>query len=164
MLLVVHKEVILDAGALRLIAQSAAQVDGMVLTPHPGEAAALLDCSAQDIQQHRWLSATTISVRYKAYCVLKGYGTIITPPEGGARVCPYGNSGMAVAGMGDVLAALIAGAIAQRGLQAEVVEDAVCLHAYIGDNLAQAQGGIGIEPADMIVAIKALLNQRVVDD
>lgn len=164
MLLQSGRHLVLDAGALPLIAQSHAFSAGAVVTPHPGEAATLLQCSADDIQRQRYLSAMTIRDQYQVFAVLKGLGTIVAPPDGVPWVCPYGNPGMAVAGMGDVLAAFITAKVAQGGLCVETVVDAVYLHAYIGDRLAQEVGQIGIEPSHMIAMMRQILNQRRAHD
>jgi hydroxyethylthiazole kinase-like uncharacterized protein yjeF len=158
-LLSAGRHLVLDAGALPLITSLATLPDGVVLTPHPGEAATLLQCSAADIQAQRYQSARLISDRYRAYTVLKGYGTLVTLPSGETTMCPYGNPGMAVAGMGDVLAALIAGKIAQDGLRQEVLVDAVYLHAYVGDRLAKQRGQVGLEPSQIIAHLQHMLNQ-----
>lgn len=86
---------------------------GWILTPHPGEAGRLLDCSTAQIQADRLGAAKAIAERYAATVVLKGAGSLIAAPGRLPSVCDRGNPGMASAGMGDVLTGIIAGIAAQ---------------------------------------------------
>ena len=86
---------------------------GWILTPHPGEAGRLLDCSTARIQADRLGAANAIAERYAATVVLKGAGSLIAASGRLPSVCDRGNPGMASAGMGDVLTGIIAGIAAQ---------------------------------------------------
>jgi NAD(P)H-hydrate epimerase len=87
--------------------------------------------------------------------VLKGAGTLV---QGRAlALCPYGNPGMAVGGMGDVLCGLIAALLAQ-GLGPESAARAgVLVHALAGDRAA-ARGERGLAPGDLLAELPPLLN------
>src|SRR5690606_26352875 len=67
----------------------------LVLTPHPLEAARLLDCDVAEVQQGRARAAVAISRQYDAWTVLKGHDTIICSPQGDTRVNVTGNPGLA---------------------------------------------------------------------
>jgi NAD(P)H-hydrate epimerase len=148
---------VLDADGLNLLADS----DGLpsscsaVLTPHPGEAARLLGSATADIQNDRFAAARSLASRYGAITVLKGHGTLIADPEGRTAVCPYGNPGMASAGMGDALTGIIASLLGQ-GLDGF---DAACcgavLHALAGD--AAARGCRQILASDLIHHLNRVL-------
>ncbi len=109
-----------------------------VLTPHPGEAARLLDrvepnagWSAARVQARRIEAATAIHVATKATVVLKGAGTVVVGPQG-LRVATEGTAALATAGSGDVLAGAV-GALLGRGLDAEAAADvAVSVHGRAG--------------------------------
>ena len=114
---------VLDADALNLIAAEnaageasagslttalAARQAPTLLTPHPAEAARLLNCTTQAIQADRIAAASTIARRFGAWVALKGCGTVIASPDGRWQINPSGNPGLATAGSGDVLTGLIA--------------------------------------------------------
>lgn len=129
------RPMIVDADGLNLLAAMPAQRPHTTLTPHPGEAARLLDTTTADIQANRYLAAANIARRYAAVCVLKGAGTVVSADTLPA-VCPYGNPGMAGGGMGDLLTGVIA-ALQAQGLEArEAAECGVLAHALAGDAAA----------------------------
>jgi len=125
----------------------------IVLTPHPGEMARLLDTEVSKIQQDRITSAREFSVEYNVHVVLKGAATIIAHPDGRVFINATGNAGMASAGMGDVLTGAIAGLIVQ-GLTPEAACHAgVYLHGAAADNLAEDMGPYGYLAGDVMGAI-----------
>ena len=133
-----------------------------VLTPHPGEAARLLNQSTAAIQADRLQAARDISQQYGGTSVVKGAGSVIQPNEGTPVVCAAGNPGMATAGSGDVLSGIIAALIAQGlGVDAAAVTG-VCLHAQAGDLAARA-GERGLIARDIIAALRTLMNAGDVD-
>ncbi|MEP6880690.1 MAG: NAD(P)H-hydrate dehydratase [Dokdonella sp.] len=133
----VDKPCVLDADALNLLARESRTLPkSSVLTPHPGEAARLLACDVADIQADRFGAARALADRYSAVVVLKGAGSLIARPNGKLALCPFGNPGMASAGMGDVLTGVIAGLLAQ-GLEAwDAARLGVLAHAIAGDRAA----------------------------
>lgn len=145
-----------DADALNLLAQEPVRSERWVLTPHPGEAGRLLGCSTAEVQRDRLQAAQQLQARYGGVAVLKGTGTVV---QGSAtQICPYGNPGMAVGGMGDVLAGVIAALIAQ-GLSLESAAHAgVLAHALAGDAAAQLGGERGLLPEDLIAQLRRVLN------
>jgi NAD(P)H-hydrate epimerase len=145
-----------DADALNLLAAGQASLPaGAVLTPHPGEAARLLGCSAAQVQADRPAAAQELARRYQAVIVLKGAGTLIASPQGQLAVCSNGHPAMAGAGFGDVLAGLI-GALLAQGLPAYAAAClAVWLHARAGEQLALL--GRGMAASDLLPAIREQL-------
>ncbi|WP_313117202.1 ADP-dependent NAD(P)H-hydrate dehydratase, partial [Stenotrophomonas indicatrix] len=79
-----------------------------ILTPHPGEAARLLETTTAAVQADRYASAQALAERYHAVVVLKGAGSIVAAPGHAPRLIAAGNPGMAVGGMGDLLTGIIA--------------------------------------------------------
>ena len=112
-----NKAMVIDADALTLSTNKYKFNKQTVLTPHPKEAARLLQTTVEMIQSDRITAALEISKLYKATVILKGSGTLVANPEGEVYICPFGYSGMATAGMGDVLCGMVAGLMAQ-GLKA----------------------------------------------
>ena len=90
------KPLVVDADALNLLAQDPRALPEAILTPHPGEAARLLDCSTTDIQADRYRCAQALAERFHAVVVLKGAGSIVTAPGQVPRLIAAGNPGMAV--------------------------------------------------------------------
>ena len=122
-LLASNHPVVLDADALNQIAANdafqialkARKANGAisVITPHPLEAARLLKTSAESIQNDRLAAAHELSHQFQCICVLKGSGTVISSPGSHSWINGTGNSSLATAGTGDVLAGLLGGAIAR---------------------------------------------------
>ena len=152
---------VIDADGLNLLSKDKNKCDHRVLTPHPGEAARLLNCSTADIQDNRYAAAKEIVSQYGGVCVLKGSGTLIAAQDHLTHVCRAGNSGQATAGMGDVLTGCIVGFVAQ-GYN---LFDAACLgtwcHAKAADNIAQSSGKIGMMATDLLLPIQQLHNELI---
>ena len=155
---------VVDADALRLLAREPQQRQDWILTPHPGEAAALLATTTAAVQAHRWQAAQQIAQAYGGVCVLKGAGTLVASVGQRSDLCAHGNPGMASAGMGDILTGVIAALVAQ-GL---TPYDAACLgvwqHAHCGDRVAQRQGQIGIMASDLLPCLGTALSSLGVVD
>jgi len=152
------KPLVLDADALNLLAAAPMQLpNDAILTPHPGEAARLLDCSAADVQRDRFGAARELANRYRCVVVLKGAGTIVASPQHLPRVVATGNPGMAVGGMGDVLTGVIA-ALRAQGLDAfNAASVGALLHGAAGD-AAAADGQRGLLPSDLMPWLRRLAN------
>lgn len=150
---------VIDADALNLLAVDPVKRDNWVLTPHPGEAARLLNISVNEVQSDRITAAKTLQHKFGGVIVLKGAGTIIASP-GGLRICKDGNPGMATGGMGDVLTGIIAGLMAQ-GIDMELAAStAVCIHARAGDLSAALDGERGMMATDLYPHIHRLVNSE----
>lgn len=149
---------VVDADALNLLAEAPAARGRWVLTPHPGEAARLLDTDARTIQEDRPAAAAALAQRYDAAVVLKGAGSLIHGTEDGLWVCTAGNPGMAVGGMGDVLTGVIAGLLAQGLTPETAARVGVLLHAAAADEAAAAGGERGLLPGDLFVELRRLVN------
>lgn len=157
------KPLILDADALNLLAAHPSELPAdTILTPHPGEAARLLDCDTARVQADRFAAAAALVSRYRCVVVLKGAGTIVAAPGRTPFVIAAGNPGMAVGGMGDLLTGVVA-ALRAQGLEA--FDAAACgalLHAAAGD-AAAVQGQRGLLPSDLLPALRALANPALAE-
>jgi NAD(P)H-hydrate epimerase len=125
---------VIDADALTLIAEKKPSLVQTILTPHPKEAASLLNSDIDTIQADRIAAAIEISQRYQATIILKGSGTIIASKAGDVSICPYGYAGMATAGMGDVLTGIVAGLMTQGFSPFNAAKTAVVWHALTAEN------------------------------
>ncbi len=122
--------VLIDADGLRLADRDAvrARTAPTLMTPHAGEAAALLGVAREQVEGARLSSVRELAARYRATVLLKGSTTLVADPDGGpVRVNPTGTPWLATAGSGDVLSGL-AGSLLAAGLAAS---DAGSVAAYL---------------------------------
>ena len=157
---------VLDADALNLVAaygvlQSAVQSRKAptLMTPHPAECARLLGCSTAEIQADRVAAAKRTATKFRAMVALKGNGTVIASPDGHWWVNASGNSGMASAGMGDVLTGIV-GALAAQGLDAaDALIAGVHVHGAAADALAaRGTGPVGLTAGELIDDARRIAN------
>jgi hydroxyethylthiazole kinase-like uncharacterized protein yjeF len=85
----------------------------VVVTPHPGEMARLVNATTKVVQEDRLGTASRFSQEHGVTVVLKGSRTIVAAPDGRVTVNSSGNPAMASGGMGDTLTGMIAGFLAQ---------------------------------------------------
>ncbi|MEO8410748.1 MAG: NAD(P)H-hydrate dehydratase, partial [Propionivibrio sp.] len=143
---------LLDADALNLLAGEsdlrvalALRTAPTLLTPHPSEAARLLDKTVATVQADRLAAAGEIATRFNAWVALKGAGTIIATPAGQWFVNTNGNPGLATAGSGDVLTGLVTALIAQGWPPLEAMLSGVHMHGAAADALVTAgYGPVGL--------------------
>jgi hydroxyethylthiazole kinase-like uncharacterized protein yjeF len=131
---------IVDASTLDWLASHNLAKDVIrVVTPHPGEAARMLNMTTQQVQANRAQAVREISRRFgNCWVVLKGYQTLIGRSAGEIFVNPSGNPFLAQGGSGDVLAGFLAGLLAQPELQKDVgktIRFAVWQHGEAADKL-----------------------------
>jgi NAD(P)H-hydrate epimerase len=154
-----ERRCVFDADALNLLAQSPQRLhEHDVITPHPGEAARLLDISTAEVQRDRFAAAQALAQRYGAAVVLKGAGTIIATPNQIPRVICAGNPGMAVGGMGDLLTGCIAALLGQGFTAHDAAIAGALLHASAGDAAARVDGERGLLPSDLLPWLRRLAN------
>ena len=137
-----EKPIIADAGILDYISESALMSQDVIITPHPGEAARMLKIKGDIINNDRFQAVYNLSKNYQCTAVLKGKGTLIHSARISDQIflCPYGNPAMATAGMGDVLAGMMAGLRVQGYNSFQAAKIAVTLHSHKADDLVFNQG------------------------
>ena len=149
--------VLVDADGLNILAADKSTLlketaGPRILTPHPGEMSRLTGIATGTIMRNRVAVTQEFAAEYNVFVVLKGADTLVCDPRGNTAINPTGNPGMATGGMGDVLAGIIGGFLAQ-GLSPW---QACCLGAYshglAGDRLAEetAAGYLASELADQL--------------
>ncbi len=148
---------IVDADGLNRLAKSPMRKDNWVLTPHPKEAARLLQCETSAINANRFAAIQELQQRYGGVCLLKGAGTLICDGQN-TFINTTGNAGMASGGMGDVLAGIIAGLIAQGYSLTEATQMGVYYHGAAADLAAAEQGERGLLASDLWPYLRKLLN------
>jgi NAD(P)H-hydrate epimerase len=148
---------VIDADALVHLVHIPANLDRSIITPHPGEAAILLDSSVAEIEQNRFRAIEQLCEEYGAITVLKGAGTLVYDGMNQVHVCPFGNPGMATAGMGDILTGIIAGLVAQGVDARQAALSGVCLHGLAGDD-ASHDGERGMVATDLLPFLRQRVN------
>jgi len=145
---------VLDADALNAFAGDTEGLMGrdgvdMIITPHPGEMARLLNTSIEDVQRDRLRTARDFAAAHRVHVVLKGNRTVIAAPDGRTFVNLTGNAGMATGGTGDLLTGMIAAWFAQL-LDAEAASKlAVYLHGTAGDLAEADEGEVALTAGDL---------------
>ena len=175
------KPLVIDADGLNLLAEErdlqellAVQRREVILTPHVGELSRLAGLSVAQLKEGLWQHAAALAERLHAVIVAKDARTFVC--EAGKPVCMniHGNSGMATAGSGDVLAGIIAGLWAQMAVrdrqmavQGEYSETAfwaacagVRLHAAAGDAAAAKKGEYGCMAGDIAEAAAEVVQKE----
>ncbi len=157
---------VLDADALNLLSLNPSLMkyaENAVITPHPGEMSRLTGKTVDEIQADRERICRDYAAAHKLVCVLKGHRTVVS--DGTAvYVNTSGNSGMATAGAGDVLAGIVGGILAQARnnsmpcLQAAAL--AVYVHGLCGDVAAERLGEYSVIASDLISALPNVLPHR----
>ncbi|HXH61163.1 MAG TPA: NAD(P)H-hydrate dehydratase [Fimbriimonadaceae bacterium] len=120
-----------------------------ILTPHPGEMARLLGTSVQKIQSDRFGAVRAAVEKYGQTTLLKGAYSITGDADGNAIINVTGNPGMASAGMGDVLAGVVAGLLAQGLPTKDAAGIGAHLHGLAADLCADDGGPIGFLASDV---------------
>ncbi|AWT44967.1 MULTISPECIES: NAD(P)H-hydrate dehydratase [Streptomyces] len=128
--------VLIDADGLRLAEPAAVRgrTAPTLMTPHAGEAAALLGVSREEVEGGRLAAVRELAGRYGAVVLLKGSTTLVASAggQGAVRVNATGTSWLATAGSGDVLSGL-AGSLLAAGLSAvDAGSCAAYLHGLAG--------------------------------
>ena len=153
---------VIDADALNILAKQPVtyKFSQCVLTPHPGEAARLLNKKTKQIEADRFSHARLCAQHYNATCVLKGAGSLIDDSKR-VWVCEDGNPSLAVGGSGDVLTGIIGVLLAQGLNSSKAARYGVTLHAKAADILAEQYGQRGMLPSDLFSIVRQLINGKI---
>ena len=139
--------------------QTPRQAWTFIMTPHPGEAARLMNVSVTHLQADRVTSALALAKRFDGIVVLKGAGTIVAAPDGRYFINTSGNPGMASGGMGDALSGMIAALLAQGMGALDAAKLAVYLHGAAADAcMAHGMAPLGLTASEVIFEARMLLN------
>ena len=153
----IDKPMVVDADGLNCLSKNIAVLEGdhgeLILTPHPGEMSRLIGTSIPEIQSNRLDAACRAASRFHSVVVLKGARTLIAEPSGRVFINMTGNSGMATAGTGDVLAGIIGGLLAQGMKPFEAAVCGVHIHGKAGDIAATELGEAGMIAGDVLLAV-----------
>lgn len=153
--------VILDADGLNAAAEHLEWLKSakapVIVTPHLGEMARLVQKSIFDIQKQLLQVAQDFAEEYNVICVLKDARTVTALPDRTAYINTSGNNGMATAGAGDVLTGILAGLMAQGMDVSMAAPVGVYLHGMAADRQAAQIGTYGLMAQDIINGISKVL-------
>jgi ADP-dependent NAD(P)H-hydrate dehydratase len=170
--------IVLDAAALACLSRDGIDQGGaalrqqeerVVITPHPGEMARLLDMDVADITADPLAGARQAANRFGVVAVLKSARTHIVGrqvggPQGEAFHLDEGDIGLATAGSGDVLAGIIAGLLARGACPFSAALWGVHLHREAGARLARSIGPLGYLARELLPEIPRVLNNPFADE
>ena len=155
----INCQLILDADALFALREYLPQLMHYrvppILTPHLGELATLLGVDVAHLRRHLLEMVTDTATRYKCILVAKSECTLVALPDGRVFFNSVGNSAMATAGSGDVLAGTIAGLSKQTTKDTSALLG-VYLHSLAGD-IAAGKYGRGLIAGDIVSALPQAL-------
>ena len=120
--------------------------------------ARFIGVDAATVNNDRVGVARSFAREQRCYVVLKGARTVIATPDGKAFINPTGNPGMASGGMGDVLAGILGGLLAQGFKIDDALKLGVFLHGFVGDRVAALKGEMGLIASDVIEGLPEGLN------
>ena len=121
----------------------------VVITPHPGEAARLLNVSVADVQSDREAAAKDLVETTGHVVVLKGHNTLVSDGE---RVYTNltGGPELAKGGSGDVLTGVLGGLMAQGMAPFDAAVLGTYLHGRAGELAAGELGVHSVMAGDVI--------------
>ncbi|MEV6315891.1 NAD(P)H-hydrate dehydratase [Streptomyces sp. NPDC051776] len=149
--------VLVDADGLRLLDRERvrARRAPTVLTPHAGEAAALLGVAREEVEAARLASVRRLASHYGATALLKGSTTLVADPSGGpVRANPTGTGWLATAGSGDVLSGLAGAFLASGPGARDAASAAAYVHGLAG-RIAAGREGAPIGASDVAASLAA---------
>ena len=163
-LLQTKAKVVIDADGLNVLSNhmdwlAGRECEMCIITPHPGEMARLAGVSVSEIEENRLEFARDFAKRYRVTLVLKGARTVIATKKGQVFVNLFGNSGMATAGSGDVLAGVTGSLLAQGVREEQAALCAVAVHAMAGDAAAKRFGEAGVTAGAISRQIPVVMKQ-----
>ncbi len=150
-----NRPMVIDADGLNALNGWTEHLQGtaelpIILTPHAGEMARLVDKPTKEVAEKRLQTARVFARKHQVIVLLKGSRTIVAAPNGEVYVNPTGNAGMATGGSGDVLSGILAGLLAQNPADALGATLAgVYLHGLAGDLAAQETGTRALIASDI---------------
>jgi len=155
--------VIIDADGLNAI--SVLQIEKLppktIITPHEVELARLLNVEVNEISENRIKYAKVAGKKFNCTTVLKGHNTLICDSSGNLSINNSGNSALAKAGSGDVLAGMVAGLLAQGCALADAAVLGVYLHGLSGELASQKLSEYSTLASDLLEFIPQAINKTL---
>ena len=131
----------------------------VVISPHAGEMAQLLDRSREEVEADPLDAARTAAKLLQVAVVMKGARTHVVDTKGVAWTYEGGGAGLATSGSGDVLAGILVGLLARGAEPSQAALWAVFLHGEAGSRLARSVGPLGFLARELAAEVPALLRE-----
>jgi hydroxyethylthiazole kinase-like uncharacterized protein yjeF len=147
---IVNQPIVIDGDALYFFEGG---VKNAILTPHRGELKRLLKVDEHLNDLELIEKADEFAKEHDVIIVFKGAPTVVIAPNFSKVIIPFGNKGMASAGMGDVLAGIIVSFLAQGKEPREAAILGVLVHALAGDGAKKTRSEYGLLASDVIEAL-----------
>lgn len=153
--------IIVDADGLNILAElkDVYELKNLVITPHPLEAARLLNTTLEDVLNSKKEAVATLSRKYNCITVLKLHKTLICDKNFEITTNQTGNSALSKAGSGDVLCGMITGLVAQNIELIEAVKLAVALHGRTGEIASENLTEYSVLASDLLNYIPAAIRE-----
>ena len=148
---------VLDAASLAGARFATGRRRALILTPHRGEMAALMEVEIGVVNAEPAAAARAAASRFGAHVALKGATTFIATPDGRLLRHDKGSLGLATSGSGDVLTGLVAGLLARGADPLAALAWAVFVHARAGERLTARIGPLGFLAREIIDEIPGVL-------
>jgi hydroxyethylthiazole kinase-like uncharacterized protein yjeF len=129
----------------------------LILLPHTGELASLLDCDGDTIEGDPVGCGRRAAELYRAIVLVKGVTSHVVTPSGDTWAYDGGAPGLGVSGSGDALAGIVGGLLARGAEPLNALLWSVWLHGEAGASLAKKVGPIGFLAREIAAEIPALL-------
>lgn len=153
--------IVLDAAAMMRIGgcRGALRRHGgrLVITPHAGEMAGILDESKDAIEADPAGTARRVARDFGVVVALKGACSHVATPDGALFSCRQGNVGLATSGSGDTLGGFMAGLLARGAEPVQAVLWSIFLHGESGNRLARDVGPLGYLARELLGEIPAIM-------
>ena len=157
-----NTKIVVDADALYALRNKEYRnykLKNVVLTPHLGEFATLIDVNKKELEKDLLFYGREFVHETESTLVLKGPRTIIFTKDGKAFINPTGNAGLAKFGSGDVLTGMIASFLAQIKNVQQAVLSAVYLHGLVADQLKKDKSAYGFTASEVASQIPFALKE-----
>ena len=163
------KKCVVDADGLNLLSRMErkekeellkAAEDSLIITPHVKEFSRILGKTTEETKKNRILLAQQYVENYNIILTAKDARTIVTCKGEIPYLNTTGNSAMAKAGSGDVLAGIITGCLALGMRRFEAASFGVFVHGLCGDEAARKKGSHSVLAEDLIAAVPTVLGGR----
>lgn len=154
------KPVVIDADGLNIVSKmNISMPKNCIITPHPAEASRLLGVNISSVLKDLTFSAKKLSEKYNCVTVLKTHRTIVCNSNGEIYINEHGNSALAKAGTGDVLAGMIAGLLAQKMPLYEAAKLGVYMHSIAGESASKALTEYSVLASDLVNYIPGVIKE-----
>ncbi|WP_375462160.1 NAD(P)H-hydrate dehydratase [uncultured Enterovirga sp.] len=153
--------IVLDAASMMRIASCrealARQAGRLLITPHTGEMAGILDIDKEEIEADPAATALRAARDLGIIVVLKGSCSFIATPDGQRWSCSHGNVGLATSGSGDTLAGFMTGLLGRGAEPVQAALWSVFLHGEAGNRLARSVGPLGYLARELLREIPGIM-------